>query len=133
MSQANVEIVRRIYDGSGALTDHVDAEIEYVNPPEAVEPGTRRGFAEVAAALQSAAESFDSIRHEIRDLFDGGDVVVASVRFLARSRGSDAEVGQDEVHTWTFRDGKIVRFEWGRDLDAALAAAGLEDDGQRGA
>jgi hypothetical protein len=31
---------------------------------------------------------------------------------------------QDEVHTWTLRDGKIVSFEWGRDLASALAAAG---------
>jgi hypothetical protein len=30
-----------------------------------------------------------------------------------------------EAHTWTLRDGQIVRFEWGRDLQRALEAAGL--------
>jgi uncharacterized protein len=124
---SNVDVVRGIYDGSDpeALTERVDPGIEYVNPPEAVEPGTRQGFDEVVAAMQSTADSFDSVRHEVRQVFDGGDVVVASVVFLTRGRGSDAEIAQDEAHTWTFRDGKIVRFEWGRDLDAALEAAGI--------
>jgi hypothetical protein len=34
-------------------------------------------------------------------------------------------VVQEEAHTWTLRDGKIVRFEWGRDLRTALEATGL--------
>jgi hypothetical protein len=31
------------------------------------------------------------------------------------------------VHTWTLRDGRITRFEWGRDLKKALEAAGLSE------
>lgn len=49
----------------------------------------------------------------------------AADAFRARKRGSDREVLQDEVHTWTLRDGKIVRFEWGRDLASALARIGI--------
>ena len=102
-------------------------DIEYVNPPEAVDSGVRRGTAEVARAFQSIAESFDSFRHELHELFDAGDSVVAWVSFCTRSAGSASEVVQQEAHTWTLRDGRIVRFEWGRDLKAALEAAGLSE------
>lgn len=128
-SQSNLDIVRRIYeqelldgDADGVLALAAD-DVEYVNPPEAIEPGTRRGREDVGAALRNIGESFDSNRHEVHRLFDFGDVVVASVTFCARSRGSGADVVQEEAHTWTFREGKIVRHEWSRDLDAALRAA----------
>jgi hypothetical protein len=41
--------------------------------------------------------------------------------------GESSEVVQDEAHTWTLEDGKIARFEWGRDLGRALEAAGLRE------
>jgi ketosteroid isomerase-like protein len=68
---------------------------------------------------------FESRRHEVHELFDCGDAVVAAVSFSTRVRGSREELVQEEAHTWTFRDGRIVRFEWGRDLQAALEAVGL--------
>jgi hypothetical protein len=59
MSQQNVELVRRIYedglldrDPERVVHEFATPDIEYVNPPEAVEPGTRRGPAEVVEALQ---------------------------------------------------------------------------------
>ena len=96
-----------------------------MNPPEAVDPGVRRGREEVAQALRNISESFDAYRHELRKLYAAGDAVVALVDFHARARGSSTEIVQEEAHTWTFRDGEIVRYEWCRDLDAALAAVGL--------
>jgi ketosteroid isomerase-like protein len=130
MSQQNVEVVRRIYadglfdrDPDRVVKEFATRDIEYVNPPEAVEPGIRRGRAQVAQALRSSSELFDWRRHGVRELIDCEDAVVASVRFRAGIRGSGAELIQEEAHTWTFRDGTIVRFEWGRDLGAALEAA----------
>ncbi|MCA1657483.1 MAG: hypothetical protein LC713_07230, partial [Actinobacteria bacterium] len=73
-------------------------EVEYVNPPEAVDPGVRRGATEFGQALRNLAESFDSSRNELRELFDAGEVVVASVSFCTRSRGSATEVVQEEAH-----------------------------------
>ena len=134
MSQENAELVRRIYsaglfdgDPDQIIHEFATPEIEYINPPEAVEPGIRRGRAQVVQALQDSREVFESARHELRELFDCGDVVVAAVSFCTRSRGSVAELVQEEAHTWTFRDGRVVRFEWGRDLRAALEAAGLSE------
>ena len=134
MSHENAELVRRIYsaglfdrDPDRIVHEFATPDIEYINPPEAVESGIRRGRAQVAQALRNSREVFDSARHELRELFDCGDAVVAAVSFCTRSRGSGAELVQDEAHTWTFRDGRIVRFEWGRDLSAALETVRLPE------
>jgi ketosteroid isomerase-like protein len=133
MSRENVEIVRRIYE-QGLLDRHpeqvlsfLSPEVEFVNPPEAIEPGVRRGISEVAQALNNVTESFDSTHHDLLDLSDAGESVVAWLNFRTRSGGSETEVVQQEAHTWTFRAGKVVRFEWGRDRAAALEAAGLRE------
>ena len=134
MSPANVELVRRIYrdglldrdpDGLLAL---VTADVEYVNPPEAVDPGIRRGTAEFRAAWQNLSTHFAAQRNELRELFDFGDRVVASVLFHARNRGSETEITQEEAHTWTLSGGLVARYEWGRDLQAALDAASPGSD-----
>jgi ketosteroid isomerase-like protein len=60
MSQENVEIVRRSVDAwnrrdvEGAL-GLVNPDAEYVNPPSAVEPGTRRGISELTAGASSVS------------------------------------------------------------------------------
>jgi ketosteroid isomerase-like protein len=134
ISKQNVEPVGRIYsdglfdrDPDRIVHEFATPEIEYINPPEAVEPGIRRGRAQAAQALRSSSELFDWRRHDVHELFDCQDAVVAAVSFCARIRGSGAELIQEEAHTWTFRDGRIVRFEWGRDLRAALEAARLRE------
>jgi ketosteroid isomerase-like protein len=70
-------------------------------------------------AFRNTAAFFDSTRHEVNELFDAGERVVADVNFMTCSRGSETEVVQREAHTWTLAGGVIVRFEWGRDLAAA--------------
>jgi ketosteroid isomerase-like protein len=134
MSEENVELVRRIYEEGliyrdpTQLVDELGTpDIEYVNPPHAVEPGVRRGPAEVARALRQAHELFASPRYVIRELFDAGDAVVADLSFYALGRDSASEAVQKEVHTWTLRDGRIARFEWGRDRREALEAVGLRE------
>lgn len=57
-----------------------------------------------------------------RELFDFGDTVVAAVRHHA-GPASSSEV-QAEAHTWTFREGKVTRFDRGLNLENALEAAG---------
>jgi ketosteroid isomerase-like protein len=133
MSQENVEVVRRIYEQEmfgrdpGRLLDVATPDIEYVNPHDAIESGVRRGRAEVAEAVKNAHELFDSPRYELNQLFDYGDTVVAALSFYARAPGTEYEIVHEEAHTWTLRDGKIVRFEWGRDLGTALEAADVRE------
>jgi ketosteroid isomerase-like protein len=132
MSEENVEIVRRIYgeglidrDPKRFVNHFATPDVEYVNPPEAVDPGIRSGRAQVNLALRRARQSSASYRHELHELFDVGDTVVAAVSRHA-GRPTSSEI-QEEAHTWTFRDGKVVRFERGRNLEAALEAAGLQE------
>ena len=127
-----LELVRHIYDSGlfdhdhEALLELTAPDIEYVNPPEAVDPGTRQGRDAVAEALRNTSDYFDIAQHELLDLFDGGDTVVAVVRFRTRSGGSQTDIVQEEAHSWTFHEGEVVRFVWGRSLDDALEAAGIK-------
>jgi ketosteroid isomerase-like protein len=132
MSQQNVEMIRSVYeqgllDSSHGHNAFAEVEIEYVNPPDAIDPGVRRGRG-LGKALDGLADAFGERQHRLRRLFDAGDMVVADVVFRGRGATSGATLTQDEAHTWTFDGaGRIVRFEWGRDLAAALKAAGLAD------
>jgi ketosteroid isomerase-like protein len=60
---SNAEVVREIYrraEGDGRFPDELlDDDVEWVNPPDAVETGTRRGRDAFHAALQSTGEAFD--------------------------------------------------------------------------
>jgi ketosteroid isomerase-like protein len=131
MSQENVEIVRHIYESG--LFDRDPEELlrlgtpdmEYVNPSYAVEPGVRRGLAAVGQAMRRFAEGWDQSRHELNQLYDCGDVVVAAVSWHTRSRGSARDLINEEAHSWTLREGRLARFEWGQDLGKALEAAGF--------
>ena len=132
MSQENVETVRRIYaeglidrDPKRFVDDCATPDIEYGNPPEALEPGIRRGRAEVMLALRRARQSSATYRHELHELFDLGDTVVAAVSRHAGAATSSKI--QEEAHTWTFREGKVVRLERGPNLEAALEATGLSE------
>ena len=134
MSGDNMETVRRIYedglidrDPEEWLLELAAPDIEYVNPSYAVEPGVRRGPVEVVRAMRGFAEVWQNSRHELHELFDCGDSVVAAVSWYTRSRGSESELVQEEAHTWGLRRGRITRFEWGKDLGAALQAAGLRE------
>jgi ketosteroid isomerase-like protein len=109
ISEENVEIVRRIYteglidrDPKRLVDQFATSEIEYVNPPEAVDPGIRRGRAEVRLALRRARQSSASYRHELHELFDLGDTVVAAVR-KRRTPGPSATArwfGSNGVAIW---------------------------------
>ncbi len=129
MSQENLALVRRLYESGLIDRDPVELlqlatdDVEYVNPPYAVEPGVRRGRTAVAQAMRGFAEVWEESRHELHELFDCGDVVVASVTWHTRSRGSDTELTQQEAHTWALHDGRISEFQWGLDLEDALNAA----------
>jgi ketosteroid isomerase-like protein len=136
MSEENVEIVRRIYkeglidrDPKRLVDDFAAPDIEYVDPPDDVDPGSRRGRTDVMLAMRRARQSFSEYEHELQESFDAGDSVVAAVSFHATAgvRNKPKVIQKEEAHVWTFRDGKIVRFENGRSLKDALEATGLRE------
>jgi ketosteroid isomerase-like protein len=132
MSRANLDTVRRIYEvwdkvGSPVSSGLLDPEIELVNPPEAVEPGTRRGIEAFADAARTVAETFQGVRVEIERLMDAGERVVVIATLRGRGRGSGADVERRQGYVWTIRAGKAVRFEWFNDPAKAMDAAGLRE------
>lgn len=133
MSAENVEIVRRIYeawgggDPEGKALEHISDELEYVNPPYAVHPGTRRGREGWLAAAENLSDSFDEWTHVPGEFVDTGDKVLVICTFRAKGRGSSVNLDKYEPHVWTLRDGKVIRFEWFNERDEAERAAGLKD------
>jgi ketosteroid isomerase-like protein len=124
MSEQNVQLVRTIYErwSRGERTrDLIDKELEYVNPPYAVESGTRRG----RRTLAMIKDVYPDFRVEPERFLDVGDevVVIGTARGTAAS-GVQAQWRQGYV--WTVRDGKAVRFRWFNQPQEALEAVGLQ-------
>jgi len=126
-----IELVRSFYDlgwfngDPSQIVAHADPEIEMVNPPEAVQGGTRHGVEELVEAWRNMVTTLDDSHHGLRKIEGHGDVVLAELTHSAILRDSELRIEQDEVHTWTFRGAKVIRFEWGRDAEAARRAAGF--------
>jgi ketosteroid isomerase-like protein len=124
-AESNVDVVRGIYaawlEGRSAR-DLIDAGIEYVNPPDAVEPGTRHG----RAAFKGIRDAYDDVRIEPLEYVEAADDVVVVARVTGRGRGSGLEIDWRQGYIWTVRDGQAVRFRWFTHPEQALRAAGVE-------
>jgi len=136
MSQENVEIVRRILDAWNRRDEEKllalsHPEVEFVNSPTAVEPGTRRGVAEVTAVWRAQWEILLDARFEVDRFFDHGDEIIALGRLSRRMPGSDARIDDRFLGSWTIRNEKVIRAEalgFGRtEVRTALEAAGLSE------
>jgi ketosteroid isomerase-like protein len=129
MGDSNFEIVRELYRRAaqdGRFPDELLAdEIEWVNPPDAVETGIRRGRDAFHAAMESTGDAFDRTAVEPEEFIDAGDQVVLLCIWVVRGRASGLERRQPQGHVWTLRDGKAIRFRWFNDQDEALRAAGV--------
>jgi ketosteroid isomerase-like protein len=131
MSQANVEIVRRVHEGwaRGDFSlggDLLAPEFEWHQFPQAVEPGTiqREG---VGGGLRRVFEIYEDVRVEVGEFIDAGDRVVVTGRTRARAKGSGMELDTPLALVWTVTDGRLARIEVFTDRRDALEAAGLGD------
>ena len=122
-------VVREIYEGwlqGRSPRDLIDEDLEYVNPPEAVEPGTRRG----RSALSGIRDAFDEVRVEPEDVIPvGDDQVLVLAHMTGRARGSGAPLDTRQGYLWTVRGGRAVRFEWFRTHEHALERVGVDRPG----
>lgn len=115
MSEQNVEVVRRVYAAlarSEFPAELLDAEVEYVNPDGAVEPGIRRGLDAFRHAVERLYEGWESWEMDARDFEAAGDSVAVSVHYRARGRTSGLQIDGSESALWTLRAGRVVRYEW---------------------
>jgi uncharacterized protein len=117
VSEANVELVRTIYDRlrSGDVRSAlalIDPEFEGRDRPEIPDPQVYRGHQGVFDALGASFADFaevDFVPEEFTDA--GGDRVVVHVRFEGTGRGSGLRVDERLYHVWTIRNGKAARME----------------------
>ena len=125
MSQENVRIVEAIFeawaDGRSAAP-FIEKDMEYVNPPDAVESGTKRGRRHLA----TAQDVWPDLHVDPERFIDVGDDVVVVAMMRGRS-GSGLETQWRQGQIWTIRSGKAIRFRWFNDPREALKAVGLSE------
>jgi ketosteroid isomerase-like protein len=127
-----VEVVKALYaawqrDGFGVVPELMDPEIEWVNPAYAVEPGTRRGYEEFAAASRAVLDIYGDYRVSDINVYDADDQVAVRARVATRSKGNDVPIDADRGYVFAIRDGKVIRFAWFNDPGEALKAVGLTE------
>jgi len=131
MSQANVEVVRRFYEGvnrrdltilDGLVTPESEFSSVFATSEGRVFRG-QEGIRDYFAAIDAAFTDFET---EVDKLIGGSeDRVVAMTRVSGRGRESGVAVDQRFAQVWTLRDGAVIRIETYLDEGEALEAAGL--------
>jgi ketosteroid isomerase-like protein len=106
-----------------------DREIEFVNPEDAVERGTRKGVAGMRTVLENfIAGAGAGATIELEELQEREDRVFTRFHIHARGAASGAEAVSPPLGTvYTFRDGRILRIEWHNDIDRARASFEQDD------
>lgn len=102
-------------------------DVEYVNPPMALEPGTRHGRDELVRVCEAQWEVLDSVAVERVESREDGHLSVQMLR--GTIPGSDTQLDTPVVSRWSFRDGLLTRLEilgLGSTFEDALKEAGLE-------
>jgi ketosteroid isomerase-like protein len=128
MADQWIEVVGRMYAAweAGEIgREHLAEEVEWVNPPDALEPGTRRGVEGFTAAMKRLFEVWPvfEIRPERLEVLGGRVLMVGHMH----ARIEDREISQPQAHVWEIRDGKVLRFCWFFREEQALEALGSDD------
>ena len=134
MSQENVEIVRRWWEGLNedgmpplALCDE---EIEIRNPPDFPVRGLFQGHEGVRRWRDQVFDIFDNPRvepEEIVDVHGDGETVLMLLRATGTASHTEIEIDYEWGAVWTIRDGKVLRCQGYLDRADALQAAGLRE------
>ncbi|MDQ3729063.1 MAG: nuclear transport factor 2 family protein [Actinomycetota bacterium] len=134
MSEENVESTRRGIDAWNrrdldALLERADPDIEYVNSPWAVEPGTRRGLDGYAAVMRAQWEVVGDAQLIIESMRDSGDDVFVMLEMSRTFGGGEARVEARTGMRVTYRGGRVVRQEVipVDDFPQAFEAVGLRE------
>jgi len=140
MSQANVELIRRMYGLGDAMSlddllaalpelipEFADPEIEWIESTNRIDRRYRGYEGGVRQAMEHWLEQFDQYSYELQEIVDCGDDVLVIAREEGRGGTSGATVTAESYQLFTVRDGKVVRFRGFPDRGSALEAAGVRD------
>jgi ketosteroid isomerase-like protein len=129
MSEENLELVRRGMESVetfwALLDDDVVWDMHELPVPDL--HGVYEGRDAVIEASRHYWGTWDDYRLDAEELIDAGSSVVVAVRERGRGKGSGAPFDQRWAQVWTFRRGRIIRWELFPTKAAALEAAGLSE------
>jgi len=137
MSQENIDFVKAIYAGGEGLDKEAllaalpnfiaqtcDPEIEWVEDPGRADGRVYRGHQGVLESWEQWLEHWDEYDIEIEQVTDYGDKVLAVAVERARGAASGATVSARHYAVFSFRNGKVLRYQEFYDEAQALEAAG---------
>jgi ketosteroid isomerase-like protein len=137
MSQENVEFVKALFAAGSdmdkeallsALPDLIgqtcDPEIEWVEDPQRADGRVYRGHEGVRESWERWLENFDEWGFEVERISDHGNRVLVVAVEHGRGSASEAEVSARNYMVFTFRAGKILRYQEFYDEAQALEAVG---------
>ena len=141
MSQENVDRVLQGYAAINAAykSGHVDDLLllaeEYWDSDVVLttsgkllpEAGEWRGPQGLLRFIEAQMEAFSQMWLEALEIIDGGDRLVAAVRFGGQARHTGIEIDFSIFHVLTLRNGKMTRLDVFVSKSEALEAAGLSE------
>jgi ketosteroid isomerase-like protein len=132
MSEEYVEIVAKLVEAWNKedLDEALalfDLDCEVIFPPEVPEPGPFHGHAELREWAEGFLAAWESHRSEVVEVIEVGDRVVAMLHLVGRGFGSGIEMDETDAHIFTFRNGKIARWQNFNERSEALEAVGLSE------
>ena len=131
MSRERVERLHRDYETFNA-TKRIDdtaiaPDVVVIAPDNMLGGGVLRGRDAVARNVREFTDTFDDFRVDVEKVFDGGDRILAFVRFRGRAHGSGIPLDLPLAHLWTFRGDLAVEQRVYLDREEALEAVGLRE------
>ena len=136
MAEANVEIVRRIYEATArgdtasalaAYDEHVEFDLSRSPFREFLPKHVVHGHEGLRAFFRERHEAWDWLRDECLSTREIGDRVVTEVVTRGQGRASGIETERRHYGVWSIRDGLVIRAEFfGSESEALEAAARLD-------
>jgi len=117
MTEERTTTVRAFFDAwnrrdLAAALELIGDDFEYVNPPNAVEPGTRQGVVGVTKVMSEQWEALGAdARLEIDRLHHREAHAITEARLSRGMPGSTARLEVKAVMRWTFEGDRLVRME----------------------
>lgn len=130
MTQDNVDLVRRgvasVHYFWGMLDEYVIWDLRAGTPIPDLDPVYVGRDAVIKASTQYWG-TWDHYHVEAEEIIGAGPGVVVILHERGRGKGSGAPFEQLNPQLWTFRNGRIIRWESFSTRAEALDAAGLSD------
>ena len=134
MSQANVDVVRRIYDAAARRDDVIPFEVYAEDIIWDISNSRRallamkpvyHGHDGVRQYWRETISVFGEVDFEVEELIDAGDQVLAVIREREVGRASGVPVETTHLALYTLTGGKVIQMQVFDDRQQALKAARL--------